>query len=80
MELSRVLGHNRVHIDANEDANVRNFFEIWTKHKVAEGPQIANEGVEPFDVSIVLEYALEFLEECLLAVVGEETSGHGGGY
>ncbi len=57
-----VVGHDGIHVDANQNANVGNLFEIGPKGEVAGSAQIADEGVKPFDVRVVLKNTLKLFE------------------
>jgi hypothetical protein len=71
-----VVGHDGIHVDANEDADVGNFFEIRPEREIARRAQIANESVKLFDVRVALKDTLKLLEQRLLAKVGEKARAH----
>ena len=76
--LAVVVGHDRVHVDAHENANVRHLVQVRANGEITGGSQEAYQGVKGLDVRIVIEDPLELFEEGLLAVVGKEAGGHGG--
>ena len=57
-----VVGHDGVHVDADENANLWNLFQIRADSEITRGSQVANHGVKPLQVGIALKYALELPE------------------
>ena len=66
----------RVHIDADEDADQWDFFQMWPEREVTRRPQIAHQCVEPLKVGIVGEDTCKLFQQRVLAFVGEEAGGH----
>jgi hypothetical protein len=65
-----------IHVDTNQDADVRNFFETGPNGKVAGSAQKADQGVKPFDVRVALKDTLKLFEQRLFAVISEKARGH----
>ena len=72
-----LLRELRVHIDANEDSDEWDFLKVRSEGEIAGSAEITNQGVEAFDLGIVSEDARKLFEERVVALVGEETGGHG---
>ena len=66
-----------INIDAYQYTNLSRFFYKRADSKVARSPEIADQGIEKMDISM-LEDALNFLEEGIFVFVGEEFSRHEG--
>lgn len=66
-----------INIDADQYADLSRLFYKRANSKVARSPEIANQGIEKMDISM-LEDALNFLEEGIFIFVGKEFSRHAG--
>jgi hypothetical protein len=65
-----------VNVNADDDADERDFFQVRPQGKIARGAEIPHEGVESFNVRIVGEYACKLLQQRVFALVCEKTFGH----
>ena len=71
-----LLGELRVHVNADEDADERDSFQMRMEREVTGRAEIANECIEAFDVGVVSENACEFGQQGIGAFVGEKACGH----
>lgn len=71
-----VIGHDGVHVDADQNADVGDVVEEGADGEVAGGAEVSEQGVEPFDVGVAFEDAPELIEEGLVALVSEKAGGH----
>jgi hypothetical protein len=74
--LAVLLRELSVHVNADEDAEQRDFFQMGPERKVTRSSQIAYQRVEPLDVGVVRENACKLPQQSILAFVGEEARGH----
>ena len=74
--LTLVFCKNGIDVDSDKHADLRHVLQVGTDAEVATGTKIAHQCVEVRDLRIVLEYALEFLEQRFLPVVGKKFGDH----
>jgi hypothetical protein len=61
-----------IHVDPDEDPDVRDVIQEWADGKVAGGAEIPDEGVEPLDIRVAFENPFELGQKGLLPVIREE--------
>lgn len=57
-----VVSDNFIHVDADQNANLRDFFEMRAEREIARRTQIADQSVKSLDVRIVTKNALQLGE------------------
>ena len=49
---------------------------MWSDGEMTGGLKILDKGIEAFDIGVIRKYLLEFIEERVVAFVGEEPGGN----
>ena len=73
-----VPGKLVVNVNADDDADERDFFQMRTQGKITGSAKITDQCIKPLNVGIGCEHAREFFQQRIFAFVGEKPFGHCG--